>query len=197
MLCCQPCKVCCACRHFCSNTGPQIFLARMMKFTAKKFCDELKQWKAAPAAVRSCSMILPGCPQYFCHKAGCPPVGFLHQVLPADVERIDTVDSHTPKSDTLHSVGQDNRHKLDTLGDLSKYMMDRQAELPQQWNEVCAHVNGQTVIGLLCSTDYVRKSFNSNIQCEGHAFLVRLQKSGILPDLPIFTWDALSGRLFQ
>ena len=123
-------------------------------------------------------------------------MGFLHQVLPAAVERIDTVDSHTPYSDTLHSVGQDNRHKMDTLDDLSKYMMDQKAQV-QQWNEVSAHVNGQTVIGLLCSTDHVRKSFDSKIQSEGHAFLVELQQSGVLPGLPIFTWDALSGMLVQ
>ena len=167
-----------------------------MEFKAKKFCDELKQWEAAPAAVRSCSLIFPDCPQYLYHSAGCPPVGFLHQVLPAGVERIDTVDSHTPYSDTLHSVGQDNRHKVDTLDDLTKYMMDQKAHV-QQSNEVSAHVNGQTVTGLLCSTDHVRKSFNSKIQCKGHAFLVALQQSGILPGLPIFTWDALSGRLVQ
>lgn len=139
-------------------------------------------------------MILSGCPQRLFAEGNECPVGFLHHVLPADIKRLDTGDSHTPFSDTLYSVGQDDRQRMDSVGDLEQYMTNHQAHV-QTWNEVCAHVNFKTVVGLLCSTDFVKKSLNPNVERQGRACLVSLQQSGFLPSLPIFTWHAASGML--
>ena len=155
-----------ACRSFQEGTGPKVSLVRMLPATHEAFQTETARWQSAPNAVRRCTMILQGCPQSLFASALSCPVGILHQVLPADVERIDSGDSHTPYSDTLFSVGQDNRQRLDSLDDLKQYMMDHRQEV-QMYNEVCAHVNHKTVVGLVCSTDHVRKSFDAMFSVKG------------------------------
>ena len=180
------------CRHLESGITNPALLARMMGREASCFISEVHWWDQTPEAVRSCSMIANGCPQaLYTH------VGFLHQIPPARAARIDYADSHTPFSDNLASVGQDNRFRLQTLDELLQHMIGYQ-QYAQPYNEVCARVNRQTVVGLLCSTAHSRNGYEVSTGQQAYSFLVQLKHAhGVFASLPIFAWDARNGRLFQ
>ena len=84
------------------------------------FNAELDCWSRAPEAARSCSLIQQNCPQ-----ALFLDVGFLHQLSPAEVLRVDSADSHTPYSDDLSSVGQDETFRVDNLQEVSDLLISR------------------------------------------------------------------------
>lgn len=159
---------------------------------SSKFLVEVDRWQTAPNAARSCSLLVLGCPEVLFST-----VGFLHQVLPAAIRRLDHRDSCTPYGDDLHSVGQDNTARVDTLQDLVQHMV-RHREHVQPWNEVNATVNRQTVVSLLCHVDHVRRNFDANIGQEAYSFLCELQQQHPkFAALPIFVWDPRQGRLLH
>jgi hypothetical protein len=154
------------------------------------FIAEFGRWSKAPDAARSCSLIWQKCPQ-----ALYLDVGFLHQVSPTEVLRIDSADSHTPYSDDLSSVGQDETRRVDNLQELSGLMVSRN-EYWVIYNQVSARVNMNTVVGFVYSTDHSKRNFDEARGLSAARFLLDFKRcTPQVSSLCIFEWNARDGIL--
>ena len=178
------------CRCFRDKSTASYLLVRMLARDRAEFIAEFNCWSKTPEAARSCSLIWQNCPQ-----ALFLDVGFLHQVIPADVRRVDSADSHTPYSDDLSSVGQDETHRVNNLQELSDLMVSRN-EYWAPHNEVTAKVNMNTVVGLVYSTDHSKRNFDETRGLSAARFLLGLKRcTPQVSSLCIFEWNARDGIL--